>query len=148
MKIRIKIPGWIVYWLRFKKADIIYKYHKIMKQVRISDLKVGDNLYRINNTDGRLLKYTIERIDGSWFTISNETGYICASIQCHAIDKNSLNGEYFTHPFIAALMAIKKIRDEQYKLEQKRIQIIKANNIKVKINTFPKKEHWWDKIRQ
>lgn len=117
-----------------------------MKQVRISDLKVGDNLYRINNTDGRLLKYTIERIDGSWFTISNEAGYIYASIQCHTIDKNSLNGEYFTHPFIAALMAIKKIRDEQYKLEQKRIQIIKANNIKVKINTFPKKEHWWDKI--
>lgn len=117
-----------------------------MKQVRISDLKVGDNLYCINNTDGRLLKYTIERIDGSWLTISNETGYICASIQCHVIDKNSLNGEYFTHPFIAALMAIKKIRDEQYKLEQKRIQIIKANNIKVKINTFPKKEHWWDKI--
>ena len=79
-----------------------------MKQIRISDLKIGDKLYRINPINGKLLSYTIEKIDGSWLTISNETGYVCASIQCHSIDNNGINNEYWTHPFLAAWMTIKK----------------------------------------
>lgn len=146
MKIKVKIPGWVAYWLRLKKVEIMCKYYLTMKQIRISDLKIGDKLYRINPINGKLLSYTIEKIDGSWLTISNETGYVCASIQCHSIDNNGINNEYWTHPFLAAWMTIKKIRDEQYKLEQKRIQIIKVNKIEVKINTFPKKKHWWNKI--
>ena len=142
MIIKSKIPGWIKYWLKMKKANIIYAYYMLMKRTRITDLKIGDKLYRINNSNGKLLTYTIERIDGSWFTISNETGYICASIQCSTIDNDNINGEYWTHPFIAAWMTIKKIRNEQYKLEQKRIQIIKVNGIKVKINTYPEKDSW------
>lgn len=140
------MPGRVVCWLRLKKVEAICKYYIIMKQIRISDLKVGDKLYRINPINGKLLSYTIEKIDRSWFTISNETGYVCASIQCHSIDNNCVNNEYFTHPLLAIWMAIKKIRDEQYRLEQKRINIIKINKIKVKINTFPKKKHWWNKI--
>ena len=145
MKIKLKIPGWIKYWLRLKKTEIICAYYILMKRTRISDLKIGDKLYRINNSNGKLLTYTIEKIDGSWFTISNETGYICASIQCSLVDDDNINGEYWTHPFIAVWMTIRKIRNEQYKLEQKRIQIIKANKIKVKINTYPKEQNFLSK---
>jgi len=137
MKITIRIPGLVKYWLRLKKAELMYK---MMKINRISDLKVGDKLYRISESTGKLLTYTIEKIDGSWFSLSNETGYICTAIQCHDIDKGSLNGIFYTHQFMAAWAAIRNIRDEQYKLEQKRIQIIKVNGIKVKINTYPEKD--------
>lgn len=108
----------------------------------LSELKVGDKLYRISNTDGKLLTYTVKKIENSWYSLSNETGYICANIHCIDTSKNNLNGVFYTHPFMAVWMAVRKIRDEQHRLEQKRIQIIKVNGIKVKINTYPERENW------
>jgi len=117
-----------------------------MKQVLISELKVGDKLYRISNTDGKLLTYTVKKIENSWYSLSNETGYICASIHCIDTSKNNINEDFYTHPFMAVWMAVRKIRDEQHRLEQKRKQIIKANNVKVKIRYGFSDKHWWTKI--
>lgn len=144
-KLKLKLPGWVKLWLILKKAEITFKYHSIMKPIRISDLKVGYKLYRINPANGKILEYKIEKIEGSWITISNEKGYICASLQYNSTNRNSIN-EYWTNPFLAVCSAIKKIRDEQYNLEKKRIQIIKVNNIMVKTDSFPKKKHWWNKF--
>lgn len=144
MKKIIKIPRWLKYKLRYYKAELLCRYYEIMKQIKISDLKIGDKLYRVNHSDGRLLSYTIAKIDGSWFTLANGNEYICSTIQCTKTEDNNINGEFWTHPMLAIWMSIRKICDEQRKLEEKRLQIIKANKIKAEINTYPKK-HWWNK---
>ena len=138
------IPGFVRYWFLLKKAEMKYKYYKKMGKVRLKDLKPGDKLYKVNPVNGHLLYYTINKIDGSWFTIANDTGFVCASIQTHNIDSDNLNGEYYTNGFMAIWMAIRKIRDEQYRLEKKRIEIIKTNKVKVTING--EKEHWWNRF--
>lgn len=117
-----------------------------MKKIKISQLKEGDKLYRVRLVDGKVISYTIEKIDDHWFHVKNDITLSTAPIHCLDLEGYNINDEYYLSPFVAIWMRLKSIRKEQYLLEKKRLQIIKENKYKVTISKPSKEANWFNKL--
>lgn len=131
----------LVYRIKALYAKVVYNYYRIMQSKIISRLEVGDFLYTIDNTDSKVKKLKILKKKDNYFELGFDYDTITNTVYCENMNSTSINRQYFPHPMMAIWATIMDIRNQQYRLEKRRIEILKENgltNVKVTVTeTIP-----------